>query len=93
MSTSSTTVAVLLESDLNYSVHLVISGAPVGTSTVLGSNNGTTFTTIAGSSGTVNGAGSGMYNIGACGYKYIQVHYAASSGSGSMVVTIEAKGV
>jgi hypothetical protein len=68
---------------VGYSVHFVWSGAssPVGTLDVLGSNDGTNFTTVW--SGSV-GADSGdeLVNHARANYRYIKARYTRTSGSG-----------
>lgn len=99
--TSFVSHTLLLEHAQGYMIQSVITGSPVGELKLQGSSDegegpqGTDVTNwfdITGSTATVNGAGDVVWNARGPYYKWVRVAYAATSGSGEMVITGNAKG-
>lgn len=89
--------------DLNqmamYAVQAVYSGNPTGTillqascDPVSLSSQVVNWTTIANSSVSISSAGSSSWNYSLIGYRWVQVVYTFSSGSGTLNVSLNAKG-
>jgi hypothetical protein len=67
--------------------------APTGTLTVLGSCDGVNFGTVSGVSPlSVSAVGTSILNLGDVGYKFIQLSWAFTSGTGTIALTVNAKG-
>lgn len=75
----------------NYSVHCNWTGtSPVGSIDVLGSNDGINFVSV----GTIPVAGNtglDLFNVFGAAYKYVQVAYTFTSGTGSLNILLSAK--
>lgn len=98
--------AFLLDQMFGVSFQVIIAGTPIGTMKLQGSNdfgtnvlNGnnptlgvTNWTDITGSSQSITGAGTGVYNAVNDLFRWIKVVYTAVSGSGSISVRVNAKG-
>ena len=82
-----------VETDYIYSVQGVITGTATGSASLFASNDGVHFSEVANSALAVTGAGTVMWNVTLAGYKWVQVEYTRTANSGSMVLTIEAKGI
>ena len=68
--------------------------SPVGTLSLQISNDNTTWTDYSGSSTSVSGnTGNFMWNLWATPYQYIRVIYTRASGTGTLNVTVNGKGV
>jgi len=89
--------------DLNqmamYALQAVYTGSPNGTILVQAScdnvplaSSVVNWTTIANSSVNISSAGSSSWNYSLIGYRWVQVVYTFSSGSGTLNVTLNAKG-
>lgn len=106
-SVSFVTPATSLEYQLGVSFQVVITGTPVGTLDLQGSNDfGTVkpagpdqgnpgvvnWTDIANSSAAVSGAGTVTWNFNGVFYKWIRVNYIAVSGTGTMTIRVNTKG-
>jgi hypothetical protein len=68
-------------------------GAPVGTIELLISNDNVIYSVYTGSSTTVSGSGDFLWNLAACGFNYIKVQYTFTSGTGTLNVTANYKGI
>lgn len=70
-------------------IQAVWTGTPVGNFTVQVSNDNVTFTTLSGSSVAAGGAAGNFYwKDSSPAYKYVQVSYTGTSGSGSATVKL-----
>lgn len=74
------------------SIQAVWTGSPIGALSLNISNDNVNWTAYTGSTTVVNGAGNFIWNLLSNGYNYVQVVYAASSGSGSLNITVSGKG-
>lgn len=74
------------------SVQAVWTGSPVGTLSLLISNDGVTYSTYTGSSTAVSGAGDFVWNLASLGFNYVKVKYTRASGTGSLNITVSGKG-
>lgn len=98
---------VSLEYQLGCSIQATMTGAPVGTLKLQGSNDFGTiqpagpdnggagvvnWTDIADSSGPVTGAGTFSWNYNGVFYKWIRVVYTFTSGTGTINIRINTKG-
>ena len=102
MDTSFNSNAQILDYSLGYSIQGIITGSPVGTIKLQGSNDpvpadlsGATvanWTDIVDSAQSVTGAGSVMWNYNGSFYKWVRVVYTASTGSGSITLNLMGKG-
>jgi hypothetical protein len=98
MTTDITSPTVLLNSILLLSIQASWTGAPVGTLKLQASNdleNSPTqaWSDVAASSFNVNGAGDILYNLSEIGYCRMRLVYTRSSGSGTLRVTANGKGI
>ncbi len=100
--------AFVVEQMLNYSAQVIMTGAPVGTLQLQGSNDAfegpvgnqmyqienpnAHWDTITGSSIAVSTAADVPYDVADVGYRYYRVQYVRTSGTGSMTVKHFAKG-
>lgn len=75
----------------NYAVHCSWSGStPVGSLDVLGSNDGIIFTSV-GTLAVSGNTGLDLFNVFGAAYKYMQVSYTFTSGTGTLNVYLSAK--
>jgi hypothetical protein len=78
-----------LDKTLGYSIQLVWTGTPTGNFTLQGSQDNITFTTLTGSTVAAGGgAGSFIIKDSTPYYKYVQVAYTATSGTGSLTAKL-----
>lgn len=96
----------LLAHVFGFSIQVEITGTAAGTIKLQGSNDPVpdtfgpspssypvvNWSDIADSSQPVTGAGSVFYNFDGCFYNWVRVVYTASSGSGTMTITLNTKG-
>lgn len=75
------------------SIQAVYTGSPVGTLKLQISNDDITWTDYSGSGAAVSGAGDFMWNISNVAFPLIRVVYTKTSGSGSLDITVNGKGV
>ena len=68
-------------------------GAPIGSLELLISNDNITFSVYTGSVTVVSGPGNFLWNCVACAFNYIQVQYTLGSGTGTLNVTANYKGI
>ena len=93
LSADRTSQTIDLSSYYLASIQATVTGASAaGTASLYGSDDNTNFTKVSGSDATISGAGNGTWNIGQVGYRYIQVRFAFSSGTGTMVLELFGKG-
>lgn len=78
---------------VNACIQAVFIGTPMGTLNLQVSNDNVNWTTYTGSSTTVSGAGNFAWLLGDIGFPWVQVVYTASSGTGSLSITVNGKGV
>lgn len=93
MSAASITVTRSLGKNTEYSLHCVYTGSPVGTLSISGSNDNSTFTELSGTNISISSAGNTLYNFTNQNYLYYKVLYTKTSGTGSLTVTEVIKGV
>jgi hypothetical protein len=77
---------------MNCAIQALWTGAPVGSLSLLISNDNITFSSYTGSTTPVDGPGNFMWNILTTPYPYIQVLYTFASGSGALNITLNGKG-
>lgn len=98
---------VSLEYQLGFSMQAVITGAPIGTLSLQGSNdsgfngpgggpvhgqNVVNWTDISNSSQPVTGAGTASVNFQGVFYKWVRMIYIATSGAGTITIRCNTKG-
>lgn len=81
-----------LDSYYGSAIQAVYTGSPVGTLKLQASIDGTNYSDITASSQSITASGSFLWNITANFYRYVRVVWTATSGSGTLVCTILAKG-
>lgn len=104
-STSFNGSPVLLEQFYGYSVEVIVTGTVTGSLKLQGSDyfakpsqidprgqNIVNWVDITGSTQSISGAGTGMYNSPSCQFRWIRPVYTAVSGTGNMTINIEGKG-
>lgn len=76
-----------------WSMQFVWTGTPVGTVSVQASDDGSTWTEVASSSQATSGA-AGNHRVNASGFggRYIRGKFAFTSGTGTLAVSVTAKG-
>jgi hypothetical protein len=67
-----------------FSIHAIFTGAPVGSIYVAVSIDGSNWIVLSDSAATIIAAGDVFYNVTDSKYKLARLHYAFTSGSGSM---------
>jgi hypothetical protein len=94
LTSSSTSLSQNLDTVRSYCIASVITGSPVGTLQVMGSNDGVNFGNVPGSQFTVAISAAGTYLISdpSPDYSYVQLAYTFTSGTGSITSLINAKG-
>ncbi len=90
---SLTSTTINLDFKLIVAIQAVYTGSPVGTLKLQGSIGGTSWSDISGSSTAITTSGDVLYNITDIGYRYIRAVYTKTSGTGSLTVEINAKGI
>lgn len=105
--TSFQTQAIDLDQKFGYSIQAAITGTITGTMNLQGSDdfgtiqpggpdNGapgvTNWSDITGSSTSIAGAGSAIWNAEGVFYKWVRVNYVATSGTGTITIRINTKG-
>lgn len=93
MSGNITTASFLVEQGWLVSMQAVWTGAPVGSLELLISNDNITYSVYTGSVTVVSGAGDFLWNCVACAFNYMKVHYTFASGTGSLNITANYKGI
>lgn len=91
MAATITSSTITLASKTGYAMQAVYTGSPVGTLTVEGSNDGTTWSTVTDSTVAVSAAGSTLYNISGVQYELARLLYTFTSGTGSLTVYASSK--
>ncbi len=70
---------------INYSIHVIITGADVaGTLTLESSDDGSNFVTVDNSSQSVTNSGDVMYNVTGASYRYVRPFWDYTSGTGNI---------
>lgn len=103
MSGNLTSVPISLFNIFGYCIQLEFTGAPVGATTIMVSNDPsdqggaivpapTNFTLLANSSLAISAAGDLMYNVNECNYNWFKVLYTRTSGTGSLNGRFNLKG-
>lgn len=95
----------LLAGALGYSIQAIITGSPVGSLKLQGSNDPvpnssflvptytvTNWTDIADSTEAVTGAGTIMYNVEGVYYNWVRAVYTSTSGTGTLTIQFNSKG-
>lgn len=85
--------SILLNAIVLVSVQCVWTGSPVGGLKLQASNDGITWSDVAGSAVSLNGAGDVLYNLPEIGYLYLRAIYTHTSGAGYLQVVANGKGV
>lgn len=67
-----------------FSIHLVYTGAPVGSLKLQASNDGATWEDVASSTVAVSAASSTLYNLADQYYRLVRVVYTRTSGTGTI---------
>ena len=95
MTTNINSTAVDLRQSLGCSIQATVTAgsSPSGTLKLQGSNDNSNWVDVAGTSSTVSGNTSIMWNVQQTFYRYIRCAYAFTSGSGTLNVNFEAKGL
>jgi len=105
IATSFTSQGINLISIYAYSIQAVHSGTAAGTFKLQGSNdpgdNGsgqgvsqpTNWTDISDSPQAVSGAGSVLWDVTECSYRWVRMIYTATSGTGTLNAIINTKGI
>lgn len=88
---SASNYAELLNYD-SFSVHVIITGAPVGTLKLQSSNDGVNWEDVPDSSYAVSAAVTVMYNCVEQEYAYFRLSYTRASGSGTINAFATLKG-
>lgn len=78
---------------INACVQAVYAGSPTGTLKLQISNDNVNWTDYSGSSQAISAAGSFAYLLADIGYPWLRVVYTFTSGTGTLNVTINAKGI
>ena len=89
MASSIAGVSTYIPESILCGVQCTVTGSPVGTITIEGSNDGVNFGTILTHATTVATTFIDSFQPGYC---YIQVRYTSTSGTGTLTVLISAKG-
>lgn len=105
MSGNLTSIALLLDQDIGFAITAICTGSPVGTFKLQGSTDhgavvpntapavdSASWNDISGSSQSISASGNVTWNFNGVFYKWVRVIYTASSGSGSVTATANAKG-
>lgn len=74
-------------------VQAVFSGVPVGSLKLQISNDNSNWSDYTGSDYAVTTAGNVSWNVSNIGFQYIRVVYTRTSGTGSLSITVNGKGV
>lgn len=93
MATSLTSAILDLGEATGYACHFVWSGTPVGSVVTSGSNfldDLNSFTEVD-SQLTASAAGNHLLNVERCHYRYIQISYERTSGTGTLKARVSAK--
>jgi hypothetical protein len=100
MAADVTSEGILLDQIYGLSFQCIYSGSPVGDLILQASCDdvtkpelATTWTNISGATVAIAAAGSTLFNVDRVYYKFIRVFFDRSSGSGSLTVTYNGKGV
>lgn len=91
--TSNLSSAVIdLSQTTGYALHAIWTGAPVGTISASGGDDGINFVAVASNS---TGGTSGQYllNVEKIHYRYVQITYTFTSGSGSLTAYVSARSI
>lgn len=92
MSASFQSDAINLHGKDRYAIHSIFTGSPVGSMYLAVSNGNDDWSVLADSAQAINAAGDVFYNVDRAGYSYVKLHYAATSGTGSLNAFFKAKG-
>lgn len=93
LTASSISTSIPIDEARSYCIQYVITGTPVGSLQVKGSNDGITYSNVPGSQYTVaiSAAGSGLIPDPSPCYSYVQLVYTFTSGTGSISAILNAK--
>ena len=87
------TSALKIEYTTGCAVQAIYTGGPTGALSLLASNDGINFSTIANSSNSITGPGNYIWNLLSPGFEFIQGNFTASSASsGTMAFNFNSKG-
>ena len=75
------------------SIQANFTGSPVGSLILQISNDNLVWTDYTGSSTAVSGAGNFLWNLVSTGFQFVRVFYDRTSGTGSLSITVNGKGV
>jgi hypothetical protein len=73
-----------LHNKIAYSIHAVYTGAPVGSIYIAVSIDGENWSVLSDSPTAISGPDNLFYNVRIAGYLFARLHYAATSGSGTL---------
>jgi hypothetical protein len=90
MSVSLTSVTIDIAELPGYAVHAIWTGSPVGTINVNASNDSVNFVSVA-SQAAGGSNGQFLLNTEVAHYRWLQVTYTATSGTGSLTTYVSAK--
>lgn len=93
LAATSTSLSQNIDEIRSYCISAVITGSPVGSLQVKGSNDNINFGNVPGSQFTIAISAAGTYLISDTlpAYSYVQLVYTFTSGTGSISATINAK--
>lgn len=75
-----------------YAVQMIWTGTPTGTLTIKGSNDNSTFGTVA-TVATGGASGNSLTNIEKAHYAFVRVEYTHTSGAGTLTVYVSGKNI
>lgn len=92
MTTNLTSVTIDLSETTGYALHAIWTGAPVGTISANGSDDGINFVSVA-SNPTGGTSGQYLLNVEKIHYRYVQITYTFTSGTGSLTAYVSARSI
>lgn len=92
MSASFYSDSIQLTKKISYSMHAIFTGAPVGSLYIAISIDGIDWTVLPNSTTAISAAGDVFFNITQVGYLYARLHYAFTSGTGTLNAYYSTKG-
>lgn len=81
-----------LSETTGYALHAIWSGSPVGIISAGGSDDGVNFVSVA-SNSTAGAAGQYLLNVEKIHYRYVQISYTFTSGTGSLTAYVSARNI